>query len=330
MHESFVPCLQCPATGEPLRLEVDERRGERVMTGTLSSSAASYPIVNGVPRFVGTRPNYAESFGFQWQRWGRVQYESQNLGGPMAGHTRAMFERIVMQPPPQLSRGVFLEVGCGSGRFIEVIRQKGAAKVIGVDYSSAVDVAAASFTGDPDVLIVQADALRLPVRTGCVDGVYSIGVLHHTPDPRRGFREMVRAVRDDGWVALCVYGKGGFYDDPRIVAYRKLFRLLSPVFGRHAPFVYANLAGRFIYPLTKLPLVGPLLRMGFPMARLPEVRWRILDTFDAVTPTYQSTHESYEVYSWFRDEGLAQIEPSDWGFTAYHGRKPAACAGRRR
>jgi hypothetical protein len=99
-----------------------------------------------------------------------------------------------------------------------------------------------------------------------------------------------------------------------------LFKLLWPLFGNLAPLAYSQLVARAIYPLTKVPVLGPLMRLLFPMARLPDVRWRVLDTFDAVTPSYQSTHESYEIFQWFRQEALAEIEPSDWGFTSYHAR----------
>jgi SAM-dependent methyltransferase len=321
MYPEFLQYLRCPESGEELQLEATQREGERIVAGTLFSSRARYPIIRGVPHFVGAETaNYAASFGYQWARWPRVQFESENAGRPMAGHTASMFQRIVAQPADRLREGVVLDVGCGAGRFIDVLRSQGNARVIGVDYSAAANVAAENFRSDRNVLIVRADALRLPIRPGSLDGAYSIGVLHHTPDPRRGFQQLVAAVREGGWVAVCVYGKGGFYDDPRVLVYRRLFKLLWPLFGNLAPLAYSQLVARAIYPLTKVPVLGPLMRLLFPMARLPDVRWRVLDTFDAVTPSYQSTHESYEIFQWFRQEALAEIEPSDWGFTSYHAR----------
>ena len=324
MHTQFLEYLKCPKTGEPLQVRVREQRGLRVVSGTLWSSAASYEITRGVPRFVPQEGNYASSFGYQWGKWKRVQFEAENTTSPMAGHTRSMFERIVMQQPDAFNDGLIVDVGCGSGRFIDVVRRKGTSKVIGVDFSTAADVAAEIFKDDDNVLIVQGDALSLPIRAGVASGVYSIGVLHHTPDPRRGFQQMVEVTRPGGWVALCVYGRGSFYDDPRVLAYRKLFKWLKPIAGVRAPLIYANFASYWIYPLTRWPVLGPMMRMLFPMARLPDVRWRVLDTFDAVSPAYQSTHESHEVFRWFKDAGLSEIEPSDWGFTAYHGRAPEA------
>jgi len=64
-----------------------------------------------------------------------------------------------------------------------------------------------------------------------------------------------------------------------------------------------------------------MLHLFFP-DHLADRRWSLLDTFDSVTPTHQSFHESYEVFQWFKKAGLSNIEPSDWGSTSFHGMKP--------
>ncbi len=61
---------------------------------------------------------------------------------------------------------------------------------MGVDLSEAVTKAAELCAGTPEVLIIQGDLLDLPLADSAFDFVYSIGVLHHTPDPRRAFGEI--------------------------------------------------------------------------------------------------------------------------------------------
>lgn len=69
MHLSFITYLKCPVTGEPLRLsKIDEQRGDFVVSGELSSMAACYPIIRGIPRFVKSEA-YTSSFGIQWNPW---------------------------------------------------------------------------------------------------------------------------------------------------------------------------------------------------------------------------------------------------------------------
>lgn len=319
MQVSFLEYLVDPGTKEPLRLVATERKGDLVLEGHLISRGGNYPIVRGVPRFagLGNPADYTRSFGFQWARWARTQFESANVGRPMQGHTLRMWERITGIDASDLGGAVIGDFGCGSGRFAEVVRRKNG-RVIALDLSSAVEVARGIFEDDPHVLVCQADGLRAPIRPGSLDGAFSIGVLHHTPDPPRGLAEMARAVRTGGWVAMSVYGKGSYYDWPTVRFWRRVFEVMWPFLGHRPPLAYAYFATYLLRPLSGIPVLGLALRGLFPFVRLPDRRWSLLDTFDSVTPVYQSAHQAHEVYTWFRTLGLGEIAPSDWGFTAYH------------
>lgn len=323
MHISFLPYLADPVTKGPLSLETTRTDGDVVQEGVLHNRATGqkYPIVRGVPRFVDFQnENYSRSFGFQWRKWPKIQFESENVGKPMEGYTRRMWESIVgVADRGDVTEGVVVDVGCGPGRFIDVARAKGA-KVIGLDYSVAADVAQANFSDDPDVCICQADALNLPIASQSVDGVFSIGVLHHTPNPEKGVQEAFAALRDGGWFALCVYGKRGYYDFPSVQMWRRLFKTLWPVLGHYPPLIYAYVASYVFRPVAMaLPPLGKAIRLLFPFVKLPDAKWALLDTFDSITPSYQSAHECYEVFSWLRRAGFQDIMPSNWGFSAFTG-----------
>lgn len=317
MRESFLPYLADPETGAPLELVVEKRQGDDVVAGALVSGANRYPIVRGIPRFAGFEADgaYAASFGYQWNRWKRVQFDCENAGRPMEGHTRRMWERITGIAGLKKD-DVIAEFGCGAGRFLATVREKGGL-AIGLDLSGAVEAAAANFSGDAGVLICQADALKPPLRAGGVDGAYSIGVLHHTPSPSAGVTAMARSVKEDGWVAVCVYPKGSYYDSPRVRALRALFKLLKPLFGFYPPLVYSYFAAYALNPLARLPVLGLAVKALFPFARLPDARWALLDTFDSLTPVHQTGHETFEVFQWLKTAGLSNIEPADWGPTAF-------------
>ena len=66
-----------------------------------------------------------------------------------------------------------------------------------------------------------------------------------------------------------------------------------------------------------MPLAGKAVRGMFPFANLPDRRWSLLDTFDSVTPAYQSAHFSYEVFTWLKQAGFSNIDPTNWGFTSF-------------
>src|SRR5688500_6967926 len=128
MHPQFLKFLCCPETGESLSLLVEETRGPSgmVWNGSLrTASGRAYPIERGVPRFV-SREQYASSFGFEWTRWPRVQFESENVGRPMAGHTTRMWERITGAAGLDRVAGkTIVDFGCGPRRFLDVVRREG-------------------------------------------------------------------------------------------------------------------------------------------------------------------------------------------------------------
>src|SRR3982750_2445937 len=150
MHVQHLDLLRCPHTGQPLRLTEAVVDNGLVVRGSLVTACGRrYPILRGVPRFVGGE-HYASSFGYEWSRWPRVQFESENVGRPMAGHTTRMWERITGVPDHQVRGRTIVDFGCGPGRFLDVVRRKGGIAV-GVDLSRAVDAARENFKDDADV-----------------------------------------------------------------------------------------------------------------------------------------------------------------------------------
>lgn len=330
MHPSFLPVLRCPRTGSPLRLDaVALSPSGRVLEGTLKAEDGGvYPIVRGIPRFVPDE-QYSGSFGYEWRRWARLQFEDQNRGGVMEGFTSAMFERATLWPPAELDGNMVLDLGCGPGRFIDLCRKAGA-RVVGLDMSQAVESARENFGDDPDVLIIQGDALNPPLAPGAFDKAYSIGVLHHTPDPRRGFQSLAASVRPGGQVCCCVYPKGSaLYDSPAVTRMRALHRRLQPSLGNGPALAYSYFSAYvlhwLLYVPARIPLLGRLVswlnRIALPMVNLPDGRWRLLDVFDAITPRFASTHTAEEVRSWFLDSGCTEVRATQWGETAMRGRK---------
>jgi len=333
MHPKFMDVLCCPETGEAFTLEIREQRvNGLVITGALTTrSGRCYPIVRGVPRFVGEE-SYADSFGVEWNRWQRTQFEFENIGRPMEGHTTRMWERITHVTPQDVCDRTIVEFGCGPGRFLDVIRSKGG-YAVGIDLSSAVDAARHNFRNDPDVLIVQGDLLHPPFRAGVMDGGYSIGVLHHTPDPAAGVAALARVVQPNGWLACCVYSKGDFYDYPSVRRFRRIHQLLKPYIGYSFATAYARLAAYGIAPILQQikqfgwwKTVQYIERELLVCVRLKDPRWRVLDIFDAITPAIATTHTPDEVHDWLAGAGCNDIRTTYWCPTSFAARRAAQIA----
>ncbi len=155
---------------------------------------APRPIVAGVPRLAALTEFYADSFGRQWNRYDVARPEEDE----------ATFQVKTGVRPADLAGRLVLDAGCGGGRYAAMAGLHGA-RLIGVDLSTAVEKAAAVCAGLPNVLIVQADLLDLPLAEQAFDLVYSIGVLHHTPDPRKAFHQIARRVKPGGRLAVWLY-----------------------------------------------------------------------------------------------------------------------------
>jgi ubiquinone/menaquinone biosynthesis C-methylase UbiE/uncharacterized protein YbaR (Trm112 family) len=312
IKKQYVELLMCPNTGEDLILEVIECRGDEVIEGLLHSSGHTYVIRNGIPRFVKDE-GYSDNFGWQWNKWARVQFEDENVGRPMSGHTTDMFKKITELDEQKISGKSILDIGCGPGRFVDTAISLGAGLVVAVDYSTAIDAAKSNFEAASDILFIQGDALNLPLKNEVFDFVYSIGVLHHTPSPQKGIGEAYRVVKDGGEAAVAVYKKGGYYDYPAVQFWRRTFKILWPLFGHYPPYMYSQVFGGMNHFLRKVcrPL-SLATRLFFPSVTLPDVRWSVLDTFDSITPSYQSAHTVFEMFEWFRKERFRNIRVAAW------------------
>jgi SAM-dependent methyltransferase len=98
---------------------------------------------------------------------------------------------------------VVLEGGCGKGRHTQLAAQFGARDVIGVDLSDAVETAFAATRHLPNAHIVQTDIFNLPFARA-FDYAFSVGVLHHLPDPRGGFKSLVSKVKPGGHMSAWI------------------------------------------------------------------------------------------------------------------------------
>ncbi len=245
----------------------------------------------------------------------------------MEGHTTRMWERIT-GITGSVDGARIVEFGCGPGRFLDVVKRKGGVAV-GVELSSAVESARANFTDDPNVLVVQADLLNAPFRPGSFDAGYSIGVLHHTPNPGGGLQALAELVRPQGWIACSVYPKNEFYDYRSVERARRLNHALNGFFAYRAALFYSYFSGYLISPIyckaAAIPglrqLLEYLARNWMVVLCIPDRRWRVLDIFDAITPEIATTHTGEEVESWFKAAGCGNVHKTEWGDTSVVGIK---------
>lgn len=275
----------------------------------------NYPTVNGVIRFV-DQQHYAGSFGFQWQVHARTQLDT----AESKRSEKAFRERTGFRPE-DLAGKLVLDVGCGMGRFADVASRWGA-HVVGIDLSLAAEVAAKNLA-EANASIFQADVFHLPFADQSFDFIYSIGVLHHTPDCERAFKALPALLKPGGRIAIWLYSKYNAWYRMSDV-YRKVTRRLPSRVLYMLCYGVVPLYGVHVV-LRKIPLVGRpasgALAYAIPMAFHPDRKWRILDTFDWYSPWYQSKHSYEEVFRWFESCGLEDLRVIEQPI-AVQGRRP--------
>lgn len=319
MHRRLMAWLACPVCGGGFELTVAAEAEGEVRTGTLACAAGHrYPIRDFIPRFVG-EDRYAASFSFEWRIHRRTQLDSANQGGRMQGASRAAFAGRVGFPLETLEGKLVLDAGCGAGRYTEVAAAHGA-EVVGVDLSYAVDSARENLKHRPEVHFVQADVFALPFRPETFDVIYSFGVLHHTPDCARAFKQLPPLLKPGG--ALCVFVYSAY--NKAIVYSSACWRALTTRLPRRVVYALSFLAVPLYY-VYRLPVLGAIGKAVFVIPMWPDWRWRVLDTFDWYGARYQSKHTHAEVGRWFREAGLADLEIFGDEVTLM-GRKPEIAA----
>lgn len=318
MRLQLLKLLACPGCGADLEcrgadgVRLDPNSEEPVEEGDLKclGCGESFPIRRGIPRFV-PDDDYAASFGYQWNRFRVEQIDAHNA----TSHSSRRFWNETGWEH-DLQNEWIMDAGCGAGRFLEASATSGA-QVVGVDISHAVDAARKTLGHLPNVHYVQASILELPFKMGVFDRAYCIGVIQHTPDPHGALKALVRPVKPDGQFVVTIYERKSY----TLLAGKYLVRPLSKRLPRRLllRLIQAGMPWGFALTevLFRIPKVGQAARFTIPIANWVQnselslkqrYRWAILDTFDALSPAYDSPQSEAEARQVLREAGVQQLE----------------------
>lgn len=263
--------------------------------GWSCSAGHRWPLVHGVGRFVGSEA-YSASFGYQWNRFSRSQ-----LDNDQRDESARTFTYKTGLTRENVAGRLILDVGCGMGRFTDIVASWGG-RVVGVDLSSAVEAAHENLQRHPDAVVLQADVFALPFAPSTFDLIFSIGVLHHTPDTRAAFQRLPPLLNPGGTIAIWVYATR----QPGALTSRAIRRFTR---GMQPDSLLALISrvGPALDPWRQRPLIKHVVNMLVPASGHPDPEWRILDTFDWYAPRFQWKHSFAEVEGWFSASGLVDI-----------------------
>jgi SAM-dependent methyltransferase len=275
-----------------------------------------YSVTDGVYDFLGTgADDYCENFGDQWTRFRQLQLDS-------ISHQSTSRERFFAETgwtAEELKGKVLLDAGCGAGRFAEVALDCGA-RVVAVDLSAAAGACRQTldrFAPD-DYLVLRADLFDLPLRQNVFDGIYSLGVLHHTPDPLGAVEHLARGLKPAARLATWIYERRS--PDLRWLQPRTILRAAASRFSNQRKLILSKTITAMFFPLgwslSWLGRSGEKASHFLPYAARHHLgrgdlrrQWNycVMDTFDWYGPVYEKPQRERDLMNKMKDIGLKNV-----------------------
>jgi ubiquinone/menaquinone biosynthesis C-methylase UbiE len=263
----------------------------------------------------------ALSFGFEWNRFPEM-YEQWNQS----------FLDYMQPHRPEFFRGKkVLDAGCGNGRFAYHAARCGA-EVWAIDLGPAVEVARRNCESQGSVQVVQSDLHEPPFELESFDFIYSIGVLHHLPDPEAAFQKLLRFLKPGGEIQIYLYWK------PERQPFKSI--MLAGITGlrevtTRLPHTVVHLLsypaavaafGFFVWPYHVIKRIPSLEHVAqqMPMRQYADFPFRVCvnDQLDRLSAPIENRYTKQEVMDWLNRAKLKQpavVANSGWVGT---GRKP--------
>jgi SAM-dependent methyltransferase/uncharacterized protein YbaR (Trm112 family) len=313
----------------PSWIEDTERYEKDIREGSLACKNCGwlFPVVDGVPRL------YLNAWGDfpGWRRRAKaelarakvhkvnelkgVRRSRKSFGQEWSQHKKGeatwvwkieqrltVFEEEVGIGRDSIGKSVILDAGCGNGELTNALTEWGV-EAVGMDLSNSVGRAEQNRTSS-FVHYVQGDLLNPPLKPDSIDLIYSSGVLHHTPNPRGAFRNLVKCLHSDGRIYIWLYGTPEYeklqaYSEDR--ARNQRFKpLIVPLPTWLQTIVLYPFAFRmWVQNHRKGPHFDVTMRQAMVAA------------FDWLTPAYRSHHHLEEIREWYADEGLSGVTMSN-------------------
>jgi len=230
----------------------------------------------------------ASSFGFEWAKFNDVFAEYE-----------ANFLSYIEPIDKDFFKGkLVLDAGCGAGRHSYFAAKYGA-RVVAIDLSDkAVQSTKENLKDFTDAKVTQSDiySFEYPEK---FDYIFCIGVLHHLPDPQRGFNKLVSLLKDGGAISIWVYSKEDNF--MAIHLYEPLRKITT------------RIPHKILYYLAYLPAgcVEICNRLNMPIftyyKKFP-FKTKLNDAFDVFATPSARYYSKQDIAKWFCESKLSDIK----------------------
>lgn len=178
------------------------------------------------------------------------------------------------------------DIGCGKGFLIEFLQKKIPNKIVGVDLSPA----AVAYCKKRGLSCRVMNNLHLDFANNVSDFTISNGVIHHTPDARKSFSELVRITKPGKQIYVSVYRLYYYYS--------LLYWLCAPIRALHRR--KSKLVNGFFFPIFHYLYFVPIFYL---------LERRVIDKAtgmtlfaDQILTPIATFHTKRELTRWAREE----------------------------
>jgi SAM-dependent methyltransferase/uncharacterized protein YbaR (Trm112 family) len=223
-----------------------------IMAGTLTTAAGkTYPIINGVPRFVDFVPaKTVESFGDEWNFFNFTDFKVNWLEHTVVN---------TFGSPEAFKNKILVDAGGGSGSQSRWFAEYGAKHVIVLELSHAVDGVIAKNVGSFDnVDVIQCSIDAPPLRAQSIEGiVYCHNVIQHTPSVEKTAIALYETVAPGGEFVFNCYA----LNTDGIVRWLRFYAVYKPLRAvlSKMPFQVIMAYASVVSALRLIPVLGELL-----------------------------------------------------------------------
>ena len=207
----------------------------------------------------------------------------------------------------KIKNKLIMEVGCGSGRILKNLVKYNPKKIFGIEPSKAIKVARENNVKNASKIEFKNIKGEDISDNKKFDFVFSLGVIHHTPNYRKVCKNIFNSLKKNGQFICWVYG----YEGNEIYVFifdnlRRLTILLPDSFLR----LICNFLNLILYPYIflcrffSLPMKDYLLNV-FSKCSYEKRNYII---FDQLNPSFSEYFKKEEIYKVMKESGFKKIK----------------------
>ena len=210
-------------------------------------------------------------------------------------------QRIIREPIDKSLKGKkVLEVGCGAGRFTEILAQY-ADEIYVVDATDAILACKDNTKDFKNIKYFKCDLLNMPFLKASFDVVVCIGVLQHTENVKKSVVQIAEFVKPGGKIYVDCYTYKWKNLPPPLGGFGNIFRLfvkrldskkalsvtkiwVDYFFPKHWKYRNSKIMQALLFRISPVRFYYPWLGLK---SREDYYQWALLDTYDGSADYYK-------------------------------------------